>query len=194
MALLYRVIKPMNQKGNYSTGAVGVMTTMIVGVAIAVMLLVFVGSLGGQTYNLVEDDMNDIGNHVVTSETFTTLNGTAVSLAHPYIQSGTLKINNVTPTKVAILLANFTIDYTSGTLLLDSELGNNNTVMSVNYTYGLIAIQNSAKGGILSSFEALEQTGGYLPIIVLAVVITLVMMLVLGLGNFTSNGKGGMAL
>ena len=184
----------MNQKGNYSTGAVGVMTTMIVGVAIAVMLLVFVGSLGGQTYNLVEDDMNDIGNHVVTSETFTTLNGTAVSLAHPYIQSGTLKINNVTPTKVAILLANFTIDYTSGTLLLDSELGNNNTVMSVNYTYGLIAIQNSAKGGILSSFEALEQTGGYLPIIVLAVVITLVMMLVLGLGNFTSNGKGGMAL
>ena len=50
-------------------------------------------------------------------------------------------------------------------------------------------INASVHGAIQSSFEALEQTGDYLPLIVLAVVIFLVLSLVLG---FTAlGGMGG---
>ena len=56
-------------------------------------------------------------------------------------------------------------------------------------------IKGHVKSGITSGFNALEQTGNYLPIIVLAVVISLVLTLVLG---FTAFGGGmggrGMAL
>jgi hypothetical protein len=106
-------------KTGFAQGAVGAITSLIVGVGIAVLLLVFVGALGGQTYDLVEDDIAAISN---------------------------------------------------------------------------VTIRNSVNAGILSGFEALEQTGGYLPIIVLAVVITLVMVLVLGLGGTATGGRGGSAL
>ena len=41
---------------------VGVIITMIIGVGVASLVLIFVGSLGGQTYNLVEADIDAIGN------------------------------------------------------------------------------------------------------------------------------------
>jgi len=96
--------------------AVGSLITLIVGVGVATLVLIFVGTLGGQTYNLTEDDINDI---------------------------------------------------------------NDST------------IQDSVKNGITSGFEALEQTGSYMPIIVLAVVIFLVLGLVLGMGNVGTMGGGG---
>lgn len=106
-------MKPYKKKGQ-AGGAVSSIITLIVGVGVAVMVLIFIGALGGQTYNLVESDIDNI--------------------------------NDTT-------------------------------------------IKESVKGGITSGFEALEQTGDYLPIIVLAVVIALVLSLVLG---FTAFGAGGM--
>ena len=106
------------EKGQVA-GSVSAIITLIVGVGVGVLVLIFVGSLGGQTYDLVEDDIDAISN---------------------------------------------------GT------------------------IQASVKNGIISGFEALEQTGDYLPIIVLAVVISLVLMLVLGFTNFGSFGNTGSAL
>lgn len=96
-------------------GAVGAIITLIVGVGVATLVLIFVGALGGQTYNLVESDIDAISNDTV---------------------------------------------------------------------------KNSVKNGIVSGFQALEQTGQYLPIIVLAVVISLVLFLVLGFTNF-GGGMGG---
>jgi CHASE3 domain sensor protein len=93
-------------------GAVGAIITLVVGVAVATLILIFVGALGGQTYNLVEPDINSI--------------------------------NNTT-------------------------------------------IQNSVKNSMASGFTALEQTGDYMPIIVLAVIISVVLALVLG---FTAFGGG----
>ncbi len=98
-----------------AAGAVGAIITLIVGVGVAVLVMIFVGSLGGQTYDLVEEDIDAITN---------------------------------------------------------------------------TSIKNSVKNGILSGFEALEQTGDYLPIIVLAVVISLVLVLVLGFTNFGNLGGG----
>lgn len=95
--------------------AVGSIITLVVGVGVAVMVLIFIGALGGQTYQLVESDITAITNTTV---------------------------------------------------------------------------KNHIMDGIISGFSALEQTGNYLPIIVLAVVIALVLSLVLGFTAF--GGSGGM--
>lgn len=95
--------------------AVGNVITLIVGVGVAVLVLIFVGALGGQTYNLVEPDIDAITN---------------------------------------------------------------------------TTIKNAVKDSIVSGFSALKQTGDYLPIIVLAVVIFLVLALVLGFTAF-GGGMGG---
>ena len=98
-------------------GAVGAVIQLITGVGVAVLVLIFVGSLGGQTYNLVEADIDAITNNTV---------------------------------------------------------------------------KTSVKNGIISGFEALEQTGDYLPIIVLAVVIALVLFLVLGMTNAGTGGRSAL--
>ena len=96
-------------------GAIGAVIGLIVGVGVATLVIVFVGALGGQTYNLVEEDIDSITN--------TTVKG-------------------------------------------------------------------HVKASIIAGFESLEQTGNYMPIIVLAVVISLVLALVLSFSNF-SGGMGG---
>lgn len=101
-------------------GAVGAVIALITGIGVAVLVLIFVGALGGQTYNLVEDDIDNISD---------------------------------------------------------------------------ATIKGHIKSGITSGFSALEQTGDYLPIIVLAVVIALVLTLVLGFTAFGGgSGRGGTAL
>jgi len=112
-------MKQMYELEGQSSMAVGNVITLIVGVGVAVLVLIFVGTLGGQTYELVEDDLDAISN---------------------------------------------------------------------------TTIQNSVKDGIVSGFEALEQTGDYLPIIVLAVVIFLVLSMVLGFTAFGGGGRMGGAL
>jgi hypothetical protein len=107
------------EREGFAGQTVGAIVTLIVGVGVAVLVLIFVGSLGGQTYELVEEDIDGITN---------------------------------------------------------------------------TTISDSVKGGVISGFEALEQTGDYLPIIVLAVVISLVLMLVLGMGGLTGGYSGGSAL
>jgi len=98
--------------------AVGSIITLIVGVGVGTLVLIFVGSLGGQTWQLVETDIDAITN---------------------------------------------------------------------------TTIKDSIKNGVVSGFGALEQTGDFLPIIVLAVVISLVLALVLGFTSF-GRGVGGSAL
>lgn len=102
-----------NKKGQLS-GAVGAVIMLIVGVGVAVLVLIFVGTLGGQTYNLTEAQIDNISD---------------------------------------------------------------------------ATIKGYVKSSITSGFSALEQTGNYLPIIVLAIVITLVLALVL---SFTAFGGGRM--
>lgn len=108
------------KKGQVAGGAVGNLIALIVGVGVGTLVLIFVGTLGGQTYNLTEADID--------------------------------AINDTT-------------------------------------------IKTSVKSSITSGFQALEQTGNYMPIIVLAVVIFLVLSLVLGFTAFGGGGsRGGAAL
>ena len=100
-------------------GAVGAVIGLIVGVGVATLVLIFVGVLGGQTYQLSESKIDEITN---------------------------------------------------------------------------TTIKNHVKDGIVSGFSAMEQTADYLPIIVLAVIISLVLVLVLGFTNFSAGGGRGSAL
>lgn len=106
-------IKESGQVG--AQQSVSAMIVLIVGVAIAVLIMIFVGALSGQTYNLVESDLDTI--------------------------------NDTT-------------------------------------------IKASVKGAITSGFEALEQTGNYLPLLVLAVITALIIGLVLSFGSFSTGGNG----
>jgi len=169
-------------------GAVGSIVTLIVGVGVSVILLIFVGALGGQTYNVIESDINSIGNNTATNQAFTANNATAVSLGHTDIHSGSLSIFNSTQ---SINTGNFTIDYNAGTALLTGDTSINGSSLNANYTWGEQEIRTSIKTGIKSGFTALERTGGYLPIIVLAVVISLVLTIIFGLALIGSGGVRG---
>ena len=174
-----------------AAGAVGAIITLIVGVGVSVLVLIFVGSLSGQTYQLVEADINVIGVHPpVVQESVTLVNNSVVALAHHTIQPETFVLVNAT-SKATIAAGNYTLYDSTGELLylitkpINAGLLPNSTTGLVNYTHGSQAIQGSIRDGITSGFTALKQTGNYLPIIVLAVVISLVLALVL---SFTFAG------
>ena len=167
----------------------GLMITLILGVGIAILLLLFVGALGGQVYQTVETDIDAIADHDVVNESFTPVNNTVVSLGHDYIQSGTLVITNSSGASRG--LGNYTIDYTAGTIKLITNL-TSGTVHLASYTYGVKEVRESIKNSIVSSFSALEKTGSYMPLLVLATVIGVVLFIVLGFTRF--SGSGGSVL
>jgi hypothetical protein len=184
------------EKSGQVGGTVSAVIQLIVGVGVATLVMIFVGTLGGQTFELVEDDLHEIGSRSANA-TSTALWNQSVSFGNDEIHTGSLNCLNAT-NNVQIGLGNFTIDYDLGnytTAVKGYVVNNTNIICS--YSHGTMEIQSAVKGSIVSSFDALEQTGNYMPIIVLAVVITLVMGLVLvfagGMGG-KSNGGGGSAL
>ena len=176
--------EPIYEASGQSFGAIGPVIGLIVGVGIAVLVLIFVGTLGGQAYQLSEANIEAIGNHSA-STVFTANNVTAQSLGHPEIHTGSLTINNGT---IDVGLGNWTINYGSGTALLKaSGFEWNGSSMTATYTWGNTSVKGYVKDSVVSGFSALKQTGDYLPIVVLAVIISLVLMLVMG---FTAMGGG----
>lgn len=93
-----------NKKAQGVTGAVFAVIMLIVGFCVAGLLFTFTQVLGGQTYNLVEEDIDSITNE---------------------------------------------------------------------------SIKTSIKSGIISNFEAQQQIGDYMPIIALAIIITIVISLII---------------
>ena len=174
------------KKEGMAQGAVGAIITLIVGVGVAVLVLIFVGALGGQTYNLVESDIQELYG-VVTNDTFTASSSAYVSLTNDNINTAGLYFHNAT-SGALINSENFTINYADGAVK-STALWNGKSLFA-NYTYGDLEVQDNVKNSIKSGFEALEQTGDYIPIIVLAVVISLVLFLVLSMMNFGGMSSG----
>ena len=106
-------------KKGQTQGAVGAVIGLIVGVGVAVLILIFVGVLGGQAYNIAEPNINNISD---------------------------------------------------------------------------ATIKASVKNSITKGFGALEDTGTYLPLIVLGIVIFIILGLVLGMTAFGGGRQGGSAL
>lgn len=55
------------KKKGQMQGAVGAMISLIVGVGVSTLILILTGALGGQTYNLVEDDINEIADSTINA-------------------------------------------------------------------------------------------------------------------------------
>lgn len=173
------------EKSGQMNGSVGTIVMLVTGVGVAVLVMIFVGALGGQTYNLVEDDINEL-TATVTNESVTVLNSTAVSLANDDVVTGSLSVLNNSNT---VALSKFTVDYSAGTVtLLDNNF--NNTALDISYTHGEVEAQRAIQNGIISGFNALEDTGGYVPLIVLAIVIVVILGLVLGFQSLGGNSGG----
>jgi len=165
---------------------------MIVGVGVSVLVLIFLGTFSGSAYEIQEASIDAIDTTVVVNEFWTPLINTSVGLNLDPIQPGTLVLTNGSGGTLS--LANFTVDYYNGNLtLLTSAL--NNTQINASYHAGNATVKNNIKGGIINSFEALETSGSYLPLIVLAVIIALILTLVLGFGGLgKAGGMKGSAL
>ena len=175
--------------GETTMATVGAVIALIVGVSIATLVMTFTGSLSGQTYNLVEPDLNTLtSSH--SDYLFTAVNSTAVTV-YDDIVSGTLSVTNRTGTSIA--LTNFNIDYDLGTLYLKNN-SLNNKVLNATFQAGDPVAQGHIQRAIISGFEAQEQTGNYLPLIVLAVVIFMLLGLVLGMQVLGNSGYRGSAL
>ena len=173
------------KKKGYADNAIGNMLTLIIGVGVAVLVLIFVGVLGGQTYTVNERNLEDIGG-TVTDEQITVVYNTQYELNYDAINTGTLTIEFANATVIG--LNNFTIDYAYGYITpINAVLVGS---MNATYTHGSPDIKTSVKRGIVSGFTALEQTGSYLPIIVLAIIIALVLSLILGMGGIGGFGQG----
>lgn len=163
---------------------------LIVGVGVAVMIIILVSMLGGKTYELVQDDIQNLTNHSATilDRKFET---NVQYYLDSYIQPNTFSVKNATVTLTA---ANYTIDYDSGAFMMNNASTYNLSNVNVSYYWGAIEIRDSIKSGITNSFEALEQTGNYLPIIVLAIVIFLVLGSIMMFTGMKKGGSGGGAL
>jgi len=80
----------------------------------------------------------------------------------------------------------FIIDYVNGIITLNnSELNNSDFI--VRYSYNDPRVKGYVKEGIASSFKSLETTSNYVPVIVLAFIIILILSMVIG---STGNSKG----
>ena len=177
-----------------ANSSVATIVSLVVGVGIAILALIFTGALGGATVNEVIPDIDNIGTATTaTNESFTIDNTTAQTLSNTHLISVTEILN--TTTNAPILTSNFTVNLLAGTILLSGDTGLNGSSGLITYTYHNATIRSSIMNSYVSGFEAFEKTGSYLPIIVLAVVITLVLGLVLTMGGVAGRrGGGGMAL
>lgn len=176
----------MKHKKAEATSGLIVLAT---GVGIALMVIILISSLGGQAYNIVEPDLNTIGVLVqVTNYSFTASNETATWIGHSFIESGTLSFGNIS---ASVSNDNFTIDYDAGTALYKSATNHNGLVLNATYQYHNETIRNSVKNSIVSSFEALETTSGYMPLIVTAIVLIFVLSMIIGLSTGKSGGNMG---
>ena len=66
--------------------------------------------------------------------------------------------------------------------------------MSANYTWHNATIRDAIKTGVVSGFEALEDTGDYIPIIVIGLVIVIVLGLIFGVMGGGKSEQVGSAL
>ena len=183
-------MKTYHKKGQ-ALGAVSAIITLVIGVTVATLVMILGGALAGQTYNLVESDIDAIGNNTQTDFSFVASNSTAVTLGHSDIHSGSLVVFNES-NGVNMNLDDFTIDYTLGTILTTNDTLDADTYLA-NYSWGNQEITPLVKDGIRSAFEAQAQTGDYMPLIVLGVVIFIILSLVLGFlafGGFSGGNQG----
>ena len=161
---------------------------LIVGFAVAGLLYTFVSVISGQTFEIVEEDIAAIRSYTDTNHSFVADNTTWVDLGNTTLRH--LVIYNTTGWTVNT--SDFTVNTTTGLVKLSSDFAVlNGTTMQAVYQYDDGTIRSAIQGGILSNFEAQQQIADYMPIIVLAIIITIVIGLIIGGIASKFLGPGG---
>ncbi len=193
------MFKPFKKKGQVQAGVSGVIF-LVVGLGVATMVQIFVGILGGKTYQLVEPDIDAITQATTKlNDTLAPLNNTEINLGHRDINTGTLVVFNNTNGNTGIQIGsnNFTINGADGKItftILDNATNGaymSPSTVGINYTYGNGTIRSAIKSGIASSFEANQQTGELMPVVALAFMVILVLGLLMSMFFTTSGGLTG---
>lgn len=167
---------------------IGSMIMLIIGVGVGVLSLIFIGVLGGQTYNLTESQIEEIGNRTVYTKLITPTENVTFTLNSP-IRSGTFTARNASNSSEIYGSGNYTLNAELGTFtLINYQYSGSQSNLS--YEWGNRDVTTSIKNSIVYGFNALEQTGLFLPIIVLAVVITIVLGAILGMLFVSTTGLG----
>lgn len=182
-----------NKKANIP--AIGMLITLITGVAAALLALIFLATMGGQTFNLVESDINTVGYNLVSNQSInlTLSNGqdNLTHLGHAGIYSNNLTLSNVSIANNLDLSGNVIVDYDAGTIqLINASL--NATEWYASYAWGAEGMREKIGTSIMQGFETIETSSGYMPVMVLAFVIFIVLTLVFSMSGLTGNkGFGG---
>lgn len=167
--------------------------TLIIGIGVATLCLIFVGVLGGQTYQLNEHNINQVGtatqgnpSHAAIRMTYDTqVTHKQWFTVHDAFTNGTISFyansTSLTQNKFNIHAGNHTVRMVDATY--------NKTDVILHYKYDNATMRTYIKEGAISAFAALEETGGYLPIIVLAVIIIIVLGMIMGMAGFKKPGE-----
>jgi hypothetical protein len=171
------------------TDSVNAIIVLIIGVGVATLVLIFVSVLGGTTYSMSSSMMTPMGG-TVSNETWNS--GSAITAGTNY----TIANNPITG---MIGLANSTVICNSNNVTWNSSYVTlvagycaTGKAYNISYYYGDYNAYNNVTAAIRSGFTSLNTVGGYMPIIVLAVIIFVVLSLVTALNkpSMTSGGFG----
>jgi hypothetical protein len=177
---------------------------LIMGVGMATLVLIFVGVLGGNVYQQTQGSVASLSS-VIVNETSVAITDVPVTFSAasgniwPASETFTIYYStNGTQLGTLVRGTNYTVtSYHLGTFSI-TDIANKNstsTVINATYTIGNPDIENNIVSSIRSSFTALNTTGSYLPIVVLAVIIFLVLGLVMSLTpGFRRESSAGYAL
>jgi len=186
-----------NKKGQmaFEGGIFGMILSIVLVGGLASILTVFMASLSGQVYETTQEDIASIGSETAGSEQFRANNVTATQLTRTRLNNGSLSLVNINGTAVA--LANFTVNYSTGTILLGTGgSAYNNTLINASYTYDNSTIRGYVNGAVVSAFSAQQKGASYIPLLILAGIVVVVVGAVLSISSLAtgSRGNGGSVL
>jgi hypothetical protein len=158
---------------------------LIIEVGICATILIFVSVLSGGVYQSTSSQINSLSTNFVNE----TINLSFVALPYTYTTSGniypgteSLRAWNATADYGALVLnTNYTVlSYPLGQFSIIDLTKRNNTYiyLYISYTTGNPVIEGNITSAIINTFTAINYTGGYLPLIVLALVIILILGMV----------------
>lgn len=160
---------------------------LIVGIGVCATILIFVSVLSGGVYQTTSPQITSLSTNFVNETT-----GNISFAKLPYVYNTTN--NNIYPGTETLRIWNNTADY--GLLVLNTNytvlsypngqftitgigLWNNSYIyLNASYTIGNPVIEGNITSAIINSFVAINYTGGYLPVIVIALVIIIILGMV----------------
>lgn len=166
---------------------------LIMAVGVGVLLLILLTSLGGVVYDNVDDDLNSIGANLVTDELHNiTANNTEFALLNGFVLEDTITAYDFTNSTDVTITESYVFRDDKYLTLVNESL--KNADVKFNYTYGLKDVRDRALDTLTYGFDANKLTAQYIPLLVLALIIVVVVGAVIGMSYMGRGGMGGGAL